>query len=104
MGIYFFVIAIHNYIEETIQAPFCKICIKAKAFGLDQYSEKHSILKMEPLRKSISFQEIEERESSVQENLLRDMFASASTLVLNSAELEYEETQPSALLDGNYLE
>lgn len=51
---------------------------------------------MEPFIKSISFHEIKERESSVQENPPRDMFTSASSRVLNSSELEYEETQPSA--------
>lgn len=44
---------------------------------------------------SVSYRDIEEQESSAQENPLRDMFAIASSKVLNSAELEYEESQPS---------
>jgi len=48
---------------------------------------------MDPIRKSISYRDIEEQESSIQENPLRDMFAIASSKVLNSADLEYEESQ-----------
>ena len=51
---------------------------------------------MDSFRKSISFCELEDRESSAEENPLRDMFASSSSRVLNQAELEYEEPQPSA--------
>lgn len=51
---------------------------------------------MDPFRKSVSFHELEERESSTIENPLRDMFALTSSRVLNQAELEYEEPQPSS--------
>lgn len=51
---------------------------------------------MDSFRKSVSFREIEERESSAIENPLKDMFASSSSRVLNQDKLEYEESQPSA--------
>ena len=51
---------------------------------------------MEPFSKSISFHELEERDSQAEENPLRDMFASSASRTLNSAKLTYEESQPSA--------
>lgn len=50
---------------------------------------------MDSLWKSISFRELEEREYLAKENPLRDMFATSSSHVLNQAELEYKESQPS---------
>jgi len=50
---------------------------------------------MDPFWKSTSFRELKERDSKAEENHLMDMFASSSSCVLNSAELEYEEPQPS---------
>ena len=51
---------------------------------------------MDSFQKSVSFQELEDREPFAEENPLRDMFASSSSRVLNSVELEYEEPRPSA--------
>jgi len=51
---------------------------------------------MESFRKSVSFQEVEERDSKAQENPLRKIFATSSSRVLNYVELAYEESQPSA--------
>lgn len=51
---------------------------------------------MDSFRKSVSFCELEDRESSAEENPLRDMFASSSSRVLNQVELEYEEPHPSS--------
>lgn len=51
---------------------------------------------MESFRESVSFCELEERDSQAKENPLRDMFASSSSRTLNFVELTYEETQPSA--------
>jgi len=56
----------------------------------------YSLKEWIPPRKSISFRELEERDSQAEENPLREMFASSSRRVLNFAELSYEESQPSA--------
>lgn len=51
---------------------------------------------MDSFRKSISFRELEEKDSQAEENPLRDMFENSSSRTLNSAELTYQEDQPSA--------
>lgn len=51
---------------------------------------------MESFRKFVSFRELEERDSKADENPLQEMFATSSCRVLSSAELAYEESQPSA--------
>lgn len=48
----------------------------------------------ESFRKSVSFPELEEDDSH--ENPLKEMFENSSSRTLNSAELIYEEFQPSA--------
>ena len=50
---------------------------------------------MDPSIRSDSFREIEDKDQAEQ-NPLRDMFVSSSSRVLNSAELEFVESQPSA--------
>lgn len=47
---------------------------------------------MDSSRRSLSFRELEEQ---AEENPLRDMFASSSKRVINFADLEYLESQPS---------
>ena len=49
---------------------------------------------MENSRRSVSFRELEDKEH-IEDNPLRDMFASSSKMVMNSGELEYLESQPS---------
>ena len=48
---------------------------------------------MESARRSVSFQQLDEKDK-VEENPLRDMFVSSSSNVINSIELEYLECQP----------
>lgn len=50
----------------------------------------------ESFRKSVSFRELEEDDSHPEENPLKEMFENSSSRTLNSAELTYEEFQPSA--------
>jgi len=51
---------------------------------------------MESFRKSVSFRELEEKDSHTEENPLREMFECSSSRTLNSAELTYQESLPSA--------
>lgn len=51
---------------------------------------------MESFRKSVSFRELEEDDSHPEENPLKEMFENNASRTLNSAELTYEEFQPSA--------
>ena len=50
---------------------------------------------MDPFRKSVSFQELEEQDKA-QQDPLREMFASSSSQVTNESDHLYEETEPQA--------
>ena len=49
---------------------------------------------MDSSRRLVSFREIEDKDQA-EKNPLRDMFASSSSHVIKSVELEYVESQPS---------